>query len=423
MSDKKVERDLAQPTSLRRSAIISFYLHSKPFHVVCFACSVIRLREDGADTETDWVYAQGYQGGPANPSGDLATRLYLIPARYVIQVRYGGRYRITSPAVSATPEIIQPTHPAPDGALPLKELTRIIQSLQVPEGPGSPMLYNDYVREVSNRFEQALIGIRAIHNFDLGDEFEIAMCETLRLVLPQRYGLCRGFVVSTLGETAGDDIIIFDRMRFPTIRSLESDTFTKKEQVPIEAVFAYIEAKHSITIEGDGGTSFQKALTQVGRVKILCDRRTSVPYGYLEDGQPAPPPADWPEIMNPAYGAIVCRHVRLKEGSDPIEDPEEIQRHVLASRAATLAPPDFCVFGKNNMMIPVLPIKGSDRTHIPSPFFLNGKSQVNTCVVDGVAFGAGLSLLLWALARIYLDEMPWPAILEDCIPPPTDRQK
>jgi hypothetical protein len=54
---------------------------------------------------------------------------------------------------------------------------------------------------------------------------------------------------------------------------------------------------------------------------------------------------------------------------------------------------------------------------MPSPFFQSGMSSMNASIVDGVGFGAGLSLLLWALDWIHLGEMPWPAILEDCVPP------
>jgi hypothetical protein len=207
-------------------------------------------------------------------------------------------------------------------------------------------------------------------------------------------------------------------MRFPTLRALDTDDFASKEQVPIEAVYAYIEAKHSICIEGDGGTSFQKALTQVGQVKMLCDRRRAVPLfecdlNEKKDG----PPIGWPEVRNPAYGIIICRHVRLKECGPILEDNKEILRHLLAAKAMTLIPPDFCVFGKHHMFIPVVTVGKDSGTVMPSPFFQSGTSSMNASIVDGVGFGAGLSLLLWALDWIHLGAMSWPAILEDCIPP------
>lgn len=300
----------------------------------------------------------------------------------------------------------------------MDQIRSIIKSLQVQPGVPEPLLYNNYVRDVSERFDQALARIKTEHNFEYGSEFEIAICKTLRAVLPQKYGICRGYVVSAVGETAGDDIIIYDRMRFPTLRALETDDFASKEQVPIEAVYAYIEAKHSICIEGIGGTSLQKALTQVGQVKILCDRRQSVPLLECDLNEKMDGPLlGVPKIRNPAYGIIISRHVRLKDGGPIMDDPKEILRYLKAANVMSLLPPDFCVFGNSNLFIPVMPDQ-SDKggTAMPLPFFQSDLSRMNATIVDGVGFGAGLSLLLWALDWIHLGEMPWPDILRDCIP-------
>lgn len=392
------------------------------FHFVCVACSLVREPDpDTGGEPIDWLHVKGFQGGPyapVNPSGSVRTTRYLIPAKYVMRIAYGGRFKITEARDSPDLGIFGPEFSAPDAALPLSQIRSILAGLQVQPGAREPLLYNNYVRDVSERFEQALARIKTEHNFEYGPEFEIAICKTLRAVLPQQYGICRGYVVSELGETAGDDIIIYDRMRFPTLRALETDDYASKEQVPIEAVYAYIEAKHSICIEGDGGTSFQKALTQVGQVKMLCDRRRAVPLferdlNEKKDG----PHRGWPEIRNPAYGIIICRHVRQKEGGPVLEDDKEILRRLLEAKATTLLPPDFCIFGKNHMFIPVVPAENGGGTFMPSPFFQSGMSSMNASVVDGVGFGAGLSLLLWALDWIQLGTMSWPAILEDCIPP------
>ena len=424
MSDKPdLSVTLPEPTPLRRTAIVSFVRGEQLFHIVCVACSLRREPDPDAGGESvDWLHVHGFQGGPhafVNPSGSVPTTPYLIPAKYVMRIAYGGRYRIVQHKKSPDLGIFGPELPAPDAALPLSQIRDIIAGLQVQPGVPEPLLYDNYVRDVSERFEQALARIKTEHNFEYGPEFEIAICKTLRAVLPQKYGICRGYVVSALGEKAGDDILIYDRMRFPTLRALETDDFASKEQVPIEAVYTYIEAKHSICIEGDGATSFQKALTQVGQVKILCDRRQSVPLferdlNEKKDG----PPVGWPEIRNPAYGIIICRHVRLKEAGPILDDPKEILRYFVATKVMTLLPPDFCVFGKSNMFIPVVSGGSNDGgTVMPSPFFQPGMSSMNASIVDGVGFGAGLSLLLWALDWIHLGEMPWPAILEDCVPP------
>lgn len=59
-----------------------------------------------------------------------------------------------------------------------------------------------------------------------------------------KYGICRGFVVDRHGNTAGDDIITYDQELYPTLRFFDSDNqFAQKEQIPVEVVYAYIEAK------------------------------------------------------------------------------------------------------------------------------------------------------------------------------------
>src|SRR6266498_5826443 len=142
------------------------------------------------------------------------------------------------------------------------------------------LLYGDFVRNMARRFDEALSEIESTYNFELGDEFEIAICNTLRRILPHRFGICRGYVVNRDGEVAGDDIIIYERIRFPTARLLGED-YSRKEKVPIEAVFAYIEAKHTLQLVGDGGSSLLNALRQAGAVKALCEQRQPVPLTQI----------------------------------------------------------------------------------------------------------------------------------------------
>jgi hypothetical protein len=61
-------------------------------------------------------------------------------------------------------------------------------------------------------------------------------------------------------EKAGDDIITYECHLFPTARFLLDCDFSLKEQVPVEAVAAYIEAKHALEIEGDTNSSLDHAL-------------------------------------------------------------------------------------------------------------------------------------------------------------------
>lgn len=64
--------------------------------------------------------------------------------------------------------------------------------------------YDNFVVELSRKFLARLEDIKADYNFDLGDEFEIAICELLRIFLPTKYGVCRGFVVDSNGNKEGD---------------------------------------------------------------------------------------------------------------------------------------------------------------------------------------------------------------------------
>jgi hypothetical protein len=133
----------------------------------------------------------------------VPTTPYLIPAKYVMRITYGGRFRIAQEKRSPDLGIFGPEYLAPDAALPINQIRDIIAGLQLQPGVPEPLLYNNYVRDVSERFEQALARIKTEYNFEYGPEFEIAICKTLRAVLPQKYGICRGYVVSELGGQLG----------------------------------------------------------------------------------------------------------------------------------------------------------------------------------------------------------------------------
>ena len=105
-------------------------------------------------------------------------------------------------------------------------------------------IYNGIVENIAQEFERELGSIMAGFNFDYGGGFFICVCKFLRRFLPLKYGICRGFVVDRHGNTAGDDIITYDQELYPTLRFLDSDNqFAQKEQIPVEVVYAYIEAK------------------------------------------------------------------------------------------------------------------------------------------------------------------------------------
>ena len=172
------------------------------------------------------------------------------------------------------------------------------------------MIYNDYLKKLSQTIKFRFGQISTHYNFDKGDEFEIALCYILREILPNKYGISRGHVVSKNGDSAGDDIIIYDRERFPTLRIFPNESFDRKQDIPIEAVYAYIEAKHTLHLRGKekDNQSLLKACSQVSAVKKLCNQRDARTeqdiHPYFRSKFPSSPRLDWPPYLNPVLGAI-----------------------------------------------------------------------------------------------------------------------
>ena len=224
-------------------------------------------------------------------------------------------------------------------------------------------LYNDFLKNISQKFQNNFNEISAIYNFDYGEEFEIALCKSLRTALPNYYGVCRGSIFSIEGESVGDDIIIYDQFHFPTLRLLEDNTFAQKQQIPYESVFAYIEAKNTLVIEGSGANTIEKAWVQCQNVKKL--NRKEVRFSkYSVNNIPFLKPLPfWPKIGNPIYTAIFSRGIR-KKTNEQIMDSESGSQD-LFKKIATLEQskqPDLIIADFNSLFIP------SIRPQIESPF-------------------------------------------------------
>lgn len=283
----------------------------------------------------------------------------------------------------------------------------------------SKYLYNDYVRTLSRRFEAKLSSIEAVHNFDYGDEFEVVLCEALRSLLPTKYGICRGFVVDRDGNTAGDDVIIFDQERFPTLQLRNLDDYARKEQIPIEAVYAYIEAKHTLVLEGgDVQAGIVRANEQVTKVKNLCSQREQVWYGELDPylkytSQKKVGPKWLPSVRNPVFGAIFARHVAHEKQSNRIVDSAEIHKILMTTlefQKDTFAT-DLIVAGRSNLTSPGYVEEGELN---PCLLLLPGREPAIPCFhLPDTAFGFGLAHLLAVLDWMRLGKMPWEDILND----------
>lgn len=271
-----------------------------------------------------------------------------------------------------------------------------------------PAPYDGYLAALIERFDQHLNRIKAEYNFDYGDEFEIAICSVLREVLPSRVGVCRGFIVAEDGSKAGDDIILFDAARFPTLRHLGGD-LARKEQVPIEAVLAYIEAKHTLNLDGDSGQSLENALRQIAAVKRLKRE----PVGHRQIGLIELPPnfniaidPGWPAIRNPILCAVWARNVNTGAQG---EHAESLLRRIieLTGSLTNFECADLIAAGR--LLAAPATVTGPGRTAARP--FLAAKAELTGSVHGCGTLGLAVFYLMWAIEWIELGLMPWGRML------------
>lgn len=269
------------------------------------------------------------------------------------------------------------------------------------------MLYNDYVQVLQDRFNAELTSIHTDYNFDFGDEFEIVICRVLRSFLPNKYGICRGCAVSADGEKAGDDIIIYDQELFPTLWGRNENDFSRKENIPCEAVYAYIEAKHGYTEE-----SLKKAIEQVHAFKSLCSARA--PRGqyqfdsYVDDHRSASVP--WlPSYRNPVLGVVLVN----KAQHNTEETKSNIMKELESIPVDTNCP-DVIIVGKSNGAFVGYDERGKS---VPTLFALPSTDErrlgYQNIIKENLMFGIFMAHLMAALDYIRLGKMPWVDILND----------
>jgi len=278
------------------------------------------------------------------------------------------------------------------------------ENLTIPDGKYASNLYGNYLSELSLAYESSLSKIRTHHNFEHGDEFEIAICETLRLILPAKYGICRGFVVDSAGNRAGDDILVYDRVRFPTIRLEEKERLDRLQQIPIEAVYIYIEAKNTLHLSGEDSQSLKKSVKQVARVKKLIDKRVKIP----SNGQDK----NLPSIRNPMLGVMVANNVRDKKGGQRLEDSQVIEG-LVGNKIISDGKfgPDIILTGKNVLALPFFRNKTGSFS-MTLPYSQSGTSLIPNIAQD-VAFGTMISAIFLAMDWVVLGPMPWQSIVSD----------
>jgi hypothetical protein len=290
------------------------------------------------------------------------------------------------------------------------------------------MKYDGYLQFLSKTFLNRLNDIYGVYGFEYGTEFEIAICEILREFLPEKYGICRGFVVSENGEKAGDDIIIYDQERFPTLRLRNSASYARKELIPIEAVYAYIEAKHTIDWDEKSRQSIFKAVEQTIAVKKLCSTRPKVAIGQVD---PQLPPLfdiktidDMPSFRNPVYTCVIARNVKINGKIEPAGN--EINNYITQNPSTRKSfidkndfNPEIIVLGKDNFMSTGYYYNGaSEKDGIETLF----KHESKECFygihhAESLSFGLFLAYLFASIDFIRLGRMPWVSMINEVIIP------
>jgi hypothetical protein len=279
------------------------------------------------------------------------------------------------------------------------------------------MIYRNYLENLAKAFRHRFEQISTHYNFDHGDEFEIALCHILREILPRKYGICRGFVVAADGKSSGDDIIIYDSERFPTLRLLPEEIYDRKQDIPVEAVYAYIEAKHTLHIHGDlnDGQSLLKACKQVSSAKQLGrkPREAKHIHPYFDSNVSFGNRSDWPERLNPLFGAVFARRVKRDKSNNQTLNAQEAMTELVGASLGNQRPfPDLIIAGEDNLIIPCVQTPQGPIMH--TPFYVEGTTaSIQVMPSRDLAFSTGICILLYALDTIQLGRMPWEYIIRD----------
>lgn len=280
------------------------------------------------------------------------------------------------------------------------------------------MAYGDFLNNIEQKFEHKFNEMAAVYNFEKGHEFEIVLCKVLRSILPNKYGICRGYVVTMDGTEKGDDIIIYDKEHFPLLRLLDDITFEQKQKVPVEAVYAYIEAKHTLYIEGQGGQSLDKAIKQC--CEVISLKRKPVSLSQINSTFEMPinmgtfsRDNSWPQIQNPIFGMIISKNLKLnkqdkgKKYLDYLKDNDNISRLFEGTYASY---PSVVIASKDLLFMPVSK-KHVDKPTLTSPFHQPPHSELTPVTCENNAFTIGICMLLYAIENIQLGKIAWPYVI------------
>lgn len=206
----------------------------------------------------------------------------------------------------------------------------------------------------------------------------------------------------------GDDIIIYDQERMPTLRLLENGQYQQKQEIPLEAVYAYFEAKYTLYLDNKGGQTLTKALSQIEKIKQLSRKPTAStqidPYTniqLIQNNQEY-----WPKFRNPIYTGIFARNIRINNKStDEVGSFEVLSLLMQVYNYNAINLPDLIIAGRNIVCLP--DVEGQ----MESPFHIKDSSRLTPIKSDCNAVGVGLSALSWAIDWIKLGIIYWPSII------------
>ena len=277
-------------------------------------------------------------------------------------------------------------------------------------------LYQNFVEKISQRFMARFDEIDPQWNFDIGTEFEITLATLISEILPNKYGVCRGFVTPKVGTPKGDDIIIYDQMSVPLIRPETGYQFTRKENVPLDATYAYIEAKNTVElVDNKKKTFIKKAIQQTQAVKTLdrADRPLKRISDFVNLGRDLKIESGkgLPKIRNPMLTVVFARGARINGTLE--KDPEKIIDSLVNPDIWKNAP-DLLVIGNDLLIIPIFTDSEDGTKSYKSPFLVED-CTLTIFRARGLAYGVGVVSILNALQNITLELMPWSNVISDAL--------
>jgi hypothetical protein len=178
-------------------------------------------------------------------------------------------------------------------------------------------------------------------------------------------------------------------------------------------VLAYIEAKHTLVVEGDEGVgqSLAKATKQIEAFKAIArpavEHRAALGGITLGADFSINTEPGFPATRNPYYAAIWARHLKSKKAE------LSASYRAFSERLSTIAGgrtelPDMIVAGGSL----ALPAVRKDQNVELKPFLCE-TTELVTILNDAAPWGVALAHLLWAIEWIRLSDLPWPGMLAE----------